>query len=171
MADSFGDRKAALPSRPLTVRSQGEQPMAHVDRFSVSLDTELLAAFDRYISQRGYENRSEAVRDLIRDLLSASRIETGEETVAAVLMAVCDHREGEVSKKLRGCITDHRELVMGSMHFPIDEHRDIVVIGMRGPNDGVQALAALIQTFRGISHGRCSVAPLGPDDPAAPPSV
>lgn len=143
--------------------------MARVDRFSVSLDTELLAAFDRHILQKGYENRSEAVRDLIRDLLSASRMGTGEQTVAAMLMAVCDHREGDVSKKLRGCLADHRELVMGSMHSAIDEHRDIVVIGMRGPSDRVQALAGRIQTFRGISHGQCSVVPLGHDDPTERP--
>ncbi|MEK7732205.1 MAG: ribbon-helix-helix protein, CopG family, partial [Planctomycetota bacterium] len=52
-----------------------------VDRFTVSLDTELLAAFDHHIAAKGYENRSEAIRDLIRDLLTATQLQKGGEPV------------------------------------------------------------------------------------------
>ncbi len=97
--------------------------MPQVDRFSVSLDTELLAAFDRHIAKRGYENRSEAIRDLIRDLLVASRMQQGDEPAAAILMLVCDHREGEAFKRLRSCLAAEADLVRGSLHMPIDEHR------------------------------------------------
>ena len=85
--------------------------MPQVDRFSVSLDTELLAAFDRHIAAKGYENRSEAIRDLIRDLLINSRVLQGEEQVAAVLTVVCDHEAGEAAGRLRACLAKHAELV------------------------------------------------------------
>ena len=61
--------------------------MAQIDRFSVSLDAELLAAFDRHIAAKGYDNRSEAIRDLIRDLLITSRLKEGNDDVSAILTA------------------------------------------------------------------------------------
>ncbi|UCC29663.1 MAG: nickel-responsive transcriptional regulator NikR [Phycisphaerales bacterium] len=134
--------------------------MAQVDRFSVSLDTELLAAFDRHIADRGYQNRSEAIRDLIRDLLVASRVEHSDEPAAAVLTVVCDHRQGEAPKRLRACLTANSDLVTGSLSIPIDQHRDSLAIGLKGPADRVQALANQIQAMRGVAHGHLSAVPV-----------
>ena len=134
--------------------------MAQVDRFSVSLDTELLAAFDRHIADRGYQNRSEAIRDLIRDLLVASRLEHSDEPAAAVLTVVCDHREGEAPKRLRACLTANSDLVAGSLSISIDQHRDSLAIGLKGPADRVQALANRIQAMRGVTHGQLLAVPV-----------
>lgn len=134
--------------------------MAQVDRFSVSLDTELLAAFDRHIADRGYQNRSEAIRDLIRDLLVASRMEHSDEPAVAVLTVVCDHRQGEAPKRLRACLTANSDLMTGSLSNPIDQHRDSLAIGLKGPTDRVQALANQIQAMRGVAHGHLSTVPV-----------
>lgn len=133
--------------------------MPQVDRFSVSLDTELLAAFDRHIASKGYENRSEAIRDLIRDLLVAGRVQCGDEEVVAILTVACDHRVGEAAKRLRTAVSANANLVHGSLHLPIDEHRDGVALTLRGPVKSVQALANRIQAMRGITHGHLSTVP------------
>jgi CopG family nickel-responsive transcriptional regulator len=134
--------------------------MPQVDRFSVSLDTELLAAFDRHIADWGYVNRSEAIRDMIRDLLVSNRLQRGDETIAAVLSVVCDHQESETSKRLRSSLVAQRELVAGSLSIPIDQHRDILAIGLTGCAGDVQNLANEIQAMRGVTHGRLSAVPL-----------
>lgn len=133
--------------------------MPQVDRFSVSLDTELLAAFDRHIAAKGYENRSEAIRDLIRDLLINSRLLQGEEQVAAVLTVVCDHEAGEAAGRLRACLAKHAELVCGSLHLAVDERRDWQAVGLRGSVEQVQAVAHEIQAMRGVTHGHLSAVP------------
>lgn len=133
--------------------------MPRVDRFSVSLDTELLAAFDRYITQRGYENRSEAVRDLIRELLVTSRTEGDDAAVAAVLTVAVDHREGEALDRVRRCLVDCDDVVVGSMHVPIDAHRDQVVIALKGPSQRTRQLADKIQALRGVTHGHYHAVP------------
>ena len=133
--------------------------MPHVDRFGVSLDTELLAAFDRHIASKGYQNRSEAIRDMIRDLLVTSRRLEGDEPITAILTIVCDHGIGESAARLRACLAAHTAVALGSIHMNIDEHRDGVAITLRGPADRVQTLADQIQAMRGIMHGHLSVIP------------
>ena len=133
--------------------------MAQIDRFSVSLDTELLAAFDRHIALKGYQNRSEAIRDMIRDLLvSGPRLE-GTEAVAGILTVVCDHRTGESAARLRASLAEHTDVVLGSLHVPVDEHRDGLAITLKGPADRVQGVANKIQAMRGIAHSHLSIIP------------
>ncbi len=134
--------------------------MPQVDRFSVSLDTELLAAFDRHLAARGYDNRSEAIRDMIRDLMVFSRLERGEEPVIGILSLVFDHRMGEAFNRFRARLEDNADLVCGSLHLPIDEHRDALAIALKGSISQVRAVANQIQALRGASHGHLSILPL-----------
>ncbi len=134
--------------------------MSQVDRFTVSLDTELLAAFDRHIADRGYENRSEAIRDLIRDLLVTSRLLRGDEPVTAVLTLICDHRTAKAPMRLRTCLAANTDLVCGSLNVTVNEHCDSMAIGLKGPADKVQALADQMQAMRGVTHGHLSAVPV-----------
>ena len=131
-----------------------------VDRFTVSLDTELLAAFDHHIAAKGYENRSEAIRDLIRDLLTATQLQKGGEPVVAFLSMVCDHRVGESAKRIRACLQEGTDLVFGVFTTPIDKHRDGLTIALKGPSDRVHALANELQAMRGVTHGHLSAVPI-----------
>ena len=133
--------------------------MPPVDRFTVSLDTELLAAFDHYISRNGYENRSEAIRDMIRDLLLSSRPVPDAGTLAAVLTVACDSQAGETADHLRDCLLEHEEVVHGALHWPIDRRRDWLAIGLRGSAGRVQEVAGRVQAMRGIAHGHLSALP------------
>jgi len=133
--------------------------MLHIDRFSVSLDTELLAAFDRHIASKGYQNRSEAIRDLIRDLLVTSRRLEGDEPITAILTIVCDHRVGESTARLRACLAAHADIVLGSVYVNVDDHRDALAITLKGPAEMVQMVANEVQAMRGSMHGHLSVIP------------
>ena len=134
--------------------------MPLIDRFSVSLDTELLAAFDRYIADHGYDNRSEAIRDLIRDLLISAKLESGDDEVSATLSFVCDQRESETPARLRVCLAEHRLMVRGSLSAPMDDHRDRVAVILAGSHEKVRAVADRIQAMRGITHGHLSAVPV-----------
>ena len=133
--------------------------MLHIDRFSVSLDTELLAAFDRHITSKGYQNRSEAIRDMIRDSLVTSRRLEGDEPITAILTTVCDHRVGESAARLRACLAAHADIVLGSVYVNVDDHRDALAITLKGPAEMVQMVANEVQAMRGTMHGHLSVIP------------
>ena len=134
--------------------------MPQIDRFSVSLDTELLSAFDRHIAAKGYANRSEAVRDLIRDMLLSDRLPGGGEVVLAVQTLVCDHGVGEAAARLREKIVRAGPLVLGATYTPAGGTRDVVVITFRGPAEPIQRVANEVQAIRGIAHGRLVVLPI-----------
>ena len=129
-----------------------------VDRFTVSLDTELLAAFDAHISQRGYGNRSEAVRDLIRDLLLAPRIRGTEPTVSFITF-LCDHGKADVGEQVRRLLADQKEIVRGVMNVPLDASREAAVVAAEGSGRTVAALADALQALRGVTYARASVIP------------
>lgn len=131
-----------------------------VDRFTVSLDTELLAAFDHHIAARGYENRSEAIRDLIRDLLTAAQLQKGGEPVVAFLSMVCDHRVGESAKRIRSVLQEGGDLVLGILTAAIDADRDGHTVALKGPSDRVHSLANELQAMRGVTHGHLSAVPI-----------
>jgi len=134
--------------------------MSFVDRFTVSLDTELLAAFDRHIADRGYSNRSEAIRDLIRDLLVDSRLEEGDHAAVGVLVAVCDQRECDARKLLHTALATNAGLYHGVFQTPIDGDRELVAVSLKGPIERLRGLANHVQSKRGITHVHLSAVPL-----------
>jgi len=134
--------------------------MSFVDRFTVSLDTELLAAFDRHIADRGYSNRSEAIRDLIRDLLVDTQLQEGDQPAVGVLVAVCDHRESEARKLLFATVAAEPDLYHGAFHIPADDDREMVAISLKGPIEHLRGLANQLQSKRGITHVHLSAVPL-----------
>lgn len=131
-----------------------------VDRFTVSLDTELLAAFDRHIAAKGYENRSEAIRDLIRDALLATPAQRGDAAGYAFLTIVCDHRVSDAVRRLRACLTTESECVRGVLQLPIDEHRDGMAIALCGQAKRVRAASDRLSAIRGVTYGRLAALPV-----------
>ena len=115
--------------------------MPPADRFTVSLDTELLAAFDAHLAQRGYENRSEAIRDLIRDLLLQPRLSDGDAPAFAVVTVVCDHQASSAYDRLRIVLLEFDDAVLGSLIRPLDKQRDLMAVVLRGTSKQVQQTA------------------------------
>jgi CopG family nickel-responsive transcriptional regulator len=133
--------------------------MSHVDRFSVSLDTELLAAFDRHIAAKGYSNRSEAIRDLIRDLLATGRLEDDRVQVIAFVSLECDGRAADAPGWLRSQLAKHADLVCASLRIPLRGGGEAESIALRGQRAEVQAFVNELRARRGLTHVHLTMMP------------
>ena len=127
--------------------------MSTVSRFGVSLEEDLLAAFDLSIGGQGYQNRSEAIRDLIRDHLIQKRIGQGATDVIGVVTLVYDHRVHRLSDILAD-LQHKAEAVNASLHIHLDEHNCLEVIVIRGRGDKVHEIAGKLIATKGVQNGK-----------------
>lgn len=134
--------------------------MEELARFGVSINSELLGKFDELIGSKGYANRSEAIRDLIRDCLVESEWEENIETMGAVTM-VYDHHVRELSESLIALQHDYHSSIISSMHVHIDEHNCLEVVVIRGKGSKVKEIADRLISTRGVKHGKLTMATTG----------
>src|SRR5881227_189976 len=132
--------------------------MADLTRVSVSLETALLAAFDRRNAARGYATRSEAVRDLIRDRLVREEAAAGGagEQVAVVTL-VYDHHARELAARLIDKQHHHHHLVVSSLHVHLGERHCLEVSVLRGPGAEVRHLGDELLATKGVLHGEVAL--------------
>jgi CopG family nickel-responsive transcriptional regulator len=126
--------------------------MARVDRFSVSLDTELLAAFDRHIAAHGYVNRSEAIRDLIRDLLLAGRLEDEKTPVLGFIALHCGNDAADARERLRQESAKRADLTRATMSVTLKGGGEGLCVAVSGTMRDVRALASALQAIKGVTH-------------------
>src|SRR5262245_22071559 len=138
-----------------------------MQRVTVTLDDELMADLDRIIAARGYQNRSEAIRDLARAGIQQAAQETGAggECVAA-LVYVYDHAARELSKRLVQNFHGHHEMSLATLHVHLDNDSCMEVTVLKGAARDVQHLSDHIIAERGVRHGRVVMIPADPDDPS-----
>ena len=127
--------------------------MADLSRISISLEENLLEAFDKLISAKGYATRSEAIRDLIRDLLIRQEARSHQGEQVAVVTMVYDHHARELSAKLIDKQHHHHELVVSSMHVHLGERHCLEVSVLRGPGHEVMHLGDELLATKGVLHG------------------
>lgn len=134
--------------------------MSEIVRFSVSIESDLLSAFDRLIASRGYINRSEAIRDAIRRQLITREWEDGEEVVGVITLLYDHHRPG-----LAEAITEiqHRAIsqVISTTHIHLDENNCLEFIAVKGEGSAIQALANRLQSLKGVKHGEIAATSTG----------
>lgn len=123
-------------------------------RFGVSMEASLLARFDALIASQGYTNRSEAIRDLVRDRLVEARWEDTGGEVPAVVALVFDHDMRLLGDQMTNMQHGHGDLVIASMHVHLDDHNCLEVTVMRGTSQSVRDLAQRMLSLRGVKHGR-----------------
>jgi len=128
--------------------------MAGAVRFSVSLDRELLRQFDKHLKARRYTNRSEAVRDLIREALIEQAWQAGSTETAAVLALLYDHESMELAQRLTHMQHHLTAQIVSSLHVHLDEHNCLEVLVMRGEADDLRAAADRLISTRGVKHGK-----------------
>lgn len=128
--------------------------MHHLSRFGVSLEEDLLAAFDLSIGDMGYQNRSEAIRDLIRDHLIQKKVGQGDTEVIGVVTLVYDHRIHHLSDMLADMQHKASVSVNASLHIHVDEHSCLEVIVIRGRGDKVHEIASKLIATKGVQNGR-----------------
>lgn len=126
----------------------------HVERCSVSLEPELLDAFDAFLEQRGYKTRSEAIRDLIRDRLVLQAWQEPDTEVVGTLTVVYDHNASDVSHALTDLQHSHHEAVICTTHVHLNPHDCLEVTVLRGKSAEVRRLADHLLAHKGVKHGK-----------------
>ncbi len=126
----------------------------------MSLDRQLLKAFDRLLTCKRYPNRSEAIRDLIRDTLVDQEWDENKETVGTVTI-VYDHHVRELTDKLTTLQHGHHRLILSVMHVHLDEHHCVEVLVVRGKSSEVRRVADLLIGTKGVKHGKLTMTTTG----------
>jgi CopG family nickel-responsive transcriptional regulator len=133
--------------------------MSDLSRFGVSAEEELLRNFDRLIAAQGYANRSEALRDLMRDAIVKSRLEDAHEAaeVLGSLTLVYDHHASDLADKMNALQHDYFNFIVSVLHVHISHDDCLEVIVLRGEIKRVRALADAILSLKGVKHGKLFV--------------
>ena len=135
--------------------------MSELTRFGVSLDAGLLRRFDALIERKGYSNRSEALRDLIRDQLVAEKWRTDPEEAMAVVTLVYDHHDMDLPKRLTRAQHDRHDLIVSTLHIHMTHHACLEVIVLRGKGSAIKKLGDRLTSTRGVVHGKVTLTTTG----------
>jgi CopG family transcriptional regulator, nickel-responsive regulator len=131
-----------------------------MQRITITIDDALVGELDRLIEARGYQNRSEAVRDLVRaGLLQTKSVGGGSTACVASLAYVFDRKTRELPKRLANAFQDHHDLSVATMRVALDHESCMEVSVLKGPTAEVEAFAESIMVERGVRHGRLAVIP------------
>jgi CopG family nickel-responsive transcriptional regulator len=130
-------------------------------RLTMSLDDDLADAFEAWVHERGYQNRSEAFRDLLRhDLGEIRRAERPDGPCIATLSYLYNHHQRQLAMRLTDMQHDHHELTISSTHAHLDHDHCIETVILRGRTDKVQAFAQAVIAQPGVSHGQLHLVPV-----------
>ena len=135
--------------------------MSDLARIGVAIDSSLLEKFDGLIEQRGYTNRSEAFRDLIRDELVEQSWESPEADVVGTVTLVYDHHVRTLSERLTGMQHDHHRNILSTMHVHLDHDNCLEVLVVKGKAGQVRKIADGLISTKGVKHGRLTVTTTG----------
>jgi len=134
--------------------------MSQIKRFGVSLEKELSEKFEALMVRKGYKNRSEAIRDLIRGDLVKKEWARGRE-VAGVVTLVYDHHKRELVSHLTDIQHEFHHLIISTQHIHLDHDNCLEVIITKGKPDKVQALAERLRSTKGVKYGLLNMATTG----------
>jgi CopG family nickel-responsive transcriptional regulator len=137
-----------------------EAPMRKLVRFGVSLDQKLLQTFDRHIQRRRYTNRSEALRDLIRDNLVTEEWQQDQETVGTITF-VYDHHVRDLTNKLTNIQHDFQGFILTGMHVHLDHDHCLEVLVVKGKGSEIKEVADAIISVKGVKHGKLAMTTTG----------
>ena len=130
-------------------------------RITLSLDETLADQFDAWADRHGYENRSEAFRDLLRGRLENERIDDGKAShCVATVSYVYNHHERQLASRLAENQHDHHGLSMATMHVHLDHDNCLETMALRGPLPQVKAFAESLIAERGVRHGHLHLVPV-----------
>jgi len=135
--------------------------MSNLTRIGVALDADLLEKFDQLIEQRGYSNRSEAFRDLIRNELVEEAWKSPESEVVGSVTLVYDHHVRQLSDKLLDVQHDHHDAILSTLHVHLDHHNCLEVLLVKGKAADVQRIANALISTKGVKHGRLTLSSSG----------
>ena len=129
-------------------------------RFGVSMEGNLLRKFDHLVKQRGYENRSEAVRDLVRDALIQQSWEDNEQIVAGTILLFYNHHQRNLLEELTNIQHSMHDLVLATTHFHLDHNSCLELIVVKGKVKDIQKFSNSLTSLKGVEYGKFTVAPV-----------
>jgi CopG family nickel-responsive transcriptional regulator len=134
--------------------------MSELVRFGVSLDKYLLSRFDELIQAQNYTNRSEAIRDLIREKLVEEQWKHGGMVAGAVTL-IYDHHQRDLLSRITDIQHDYQKMIISTQHIHLDHNHCLEVIAVRGVAQNVLKLAYSLRSIKGVRHGTLSMSSTG----------
>ena len=131
--------------------------MAGIERIGVSLEKELLEAFDKLIAEKGYQSRSEAIRDLIRQQLNDNRLTNDKAEAVAAVVLVYDHHATAIMERLTELQHSHVLKTISSLHVHLDHHDCLEVIVLRGKVGEINKMGEKLISIKGVKLGRVNL--------------
>ena len=132
--------------------------MEKVTRVGVSFDPPLLEKFDELIARKGYTNRSEAIRDLVRKSILDSQVRLEKANIIGTITIVYDHDAGDVTNRLLHLQHHHSSEIQSTTHIHMDEHLCLEVLVVKGKAGRLRELADNIKAIKGVKQGELVVA-------------
>ena len=130
-------------------------------RITISVNDDLADEFDRLLDQRGYQNRSEAFRDLVRGALEADRLASDSAThCVACVSYVYNHHERDLASRMTAAHHAHHDLSVSTMHVHLDHDHCLEAAILRGPTAAVKRFSQLLIAERGVRHGQVNLVPV-----------
>lgn len=126
-------------------------------RFGVSMEGDLLERFDRLCTTRGYNIRSEAIRDMVRDLLAEDRLRHEDTQAVGTLTVVYDHHQRELQEKLTGYQHEHLDAIVSTVHVHLNAHLCLEVVILKGSSREIRKIADSLIAAKGVKHGKLVV--------------
>ncbi|MBV9470420.1 MAG: nickel-responsive transcriptional regulator NikR [Abitibacteriaceae bacterium] len=142
------------------MRASKEQ---EVSRFSVSLPQQLLSDLDAMVQEKGYDNRSLAIADMIRDELVEHRQHNGRQEIAGTITLVYDHHKPHLQSVLTDLQHDHTDLIISTLHVHLDHDNCLEVLVVRGKAARIKSIADALIAAKGVKHGRLTITSTGKD--------
>ncbi|WP_226528869.1 nickel-responsive transcriptional regulator NikR [Metabacillus niabensis] len=129
-------------------------------RFGVSMDEKLLQSFDHIIEEKGYQNRSEAVRDLVRDAIFQHSWANNTDIVAGAILLFYNHHQNKLLNDMMTIQHDYHETIISTTHIHIDHHNCLELIVVKGIPADLRALSDKLITLKGVLYGKLTASPL-----------
>jgi CopG family transcriptional regulator, nickel-responsive regulator len=134
--------------------------MSGLIRFGVSLDKDLSQKFDERIKRKSYTNRSEAIRDLIRQDLVEQEWRQGTEIAGAITL-IYDHHKRELLNKITDIQHDFQNLIISAQHIHLDHHNCLEIVAVKGNPFEAERLASSLKAVKGVKHSTLSMSTTG----------
>ncbi len=135
--------------------------MGKTIRFGVSLDSDLLEKFDNLCAERSYQTRSEAIRDLIRNMLVQKEWEDVQGETAGTLSMVYDHHQSDLAQKLTELQHDFLDIIVASLHVHLDHNNCMEILVLRGIGERLRDLGQKLTSTKGVKHGKLTLTTTG----------
>ncbi|MCL2882874.1 MAG: nickel-responsive transcriptional regulator NikR [Coriobacteriia bacterium] len=136
--------------------------MAELVRFSVAMPEDLLEQFDSLVERRGLaKNRSEIIRDLVRDALVEEQWHDPDAVIVGTLTLIFNHHANDLQNKLDHIQHTAHQLIISSMHIHLDAHNCLEIIAMRGRSEEIRKISESLLGVKGVKHGSLTATTTG----------